>query len=93
MLKIYHVWGEIWISKSMKLVAYQKPLKKERKGKKETANQKYSVQQSYTSEMMKRERLFHMEKRQREPLTTRPALQELLEGVLAAELNGHYLVT
>ena len=34
-----------------------------------------------------------MEKRQREPLTTRPALQELLEGVLAAELNGHYLVT
>jgi len=37
----------------MKLVAYQKPLKKERKGKKETANQKYSVQQSYTSEMMK----------------------------------------
>lgn len=34
-----------------------------------------------------------MEKRQREPLTTRPALQELLKGVLAAELNGHYLVT
>ena len=42
--------------------------------KKETANQKYSVQQSYPSEMTEWERLFHMEKRQSEPLTTRPAL-------------------